>query len=112
MPATLFETECGANKQHLRVCARACARACRGCTEFACYVMFDEPNDSWFVCLMPAAVICEPFIKLQCMVFVVCELFLRASATWRCLYPCICFHLGEGVDKALYEAEHVLPSTI
>jgi hypothetical protein len=42
--------------------------------------MFDEPGDSRFVCLVPAAVICEPFIELQCMVFVVCELFLRASA--------------------------------
>ena len=52
MPATLFETECGANKQHLRVCARACARACRGCTEFACYVMFDEPRE--LVCVSDA----------------------------------------------------------
>ena len=68
------------------VCARACARACRGCTEFACYVMFDEPRDSWFVCLMLAAVICEPFIKLQSMVFVLCELFLPASA------GDVCFH--------------------
>jgi len=48
--------------------------------------MFDEPRDSWFVCLMLAAVICEPFIELQYMVFVVCELFLRQSAAMH-LFP-------------------------
>ena len=63
------------------VCTRACLSWMR--TEFACYVMFDEPRDIWFVCLMPTSVICEAFIKLQCMVFVVCELFLRASAAGR-----------------------------
>ena len=54
--------------------------------EFAFFIMFDEPRDSWFVCLMLAAVICEPFIKLQSMVFVLCELFLPASA------GDVCFH--------------------
>ena len=73
-----------ANEQQL---CPLCVFAGRGCSQFAMYCLMNQETaglSAWCKTL----VICEPFIMIQCMTFVVCEceLFLRAGAR-SCLYP-------------------------